>query len=104
MIASDGGRDGEYGPDRRTQGRRPHHCESGLTYNERRCTDDNANKQRADNASAAMKHQHADVYGNEKRYGICRKPRPTVLSTSPRTSMVVAHARACHHHGGAIWT
>jgi hypothetical protein len=44
-----------------------------LTYNDRRCTDDYANKQRADNASAAMKRQHADAYGNEKRYGIYRK-------------------------------
>ena len=37
MIAGNGGRDSENGPDRRTQDRRPRHCESGLTDNERRC-------------------------------------------------------------------
>ena len=44
MIAGNGGRDGENGPDRRTQDRRPCHCESGLTHNERRCTGDDANE------------------------------------------------------------
>jgi hypothetical protein len=73
MIAGNGGRDGENGPDRRTQDRRPRHCESGLTYNERRCTGDNANKERADNASAAIERQHADADGNEKRHGIDRQ-------------------------------
>lgn len=99
MIAGNGGRGGESGPDRRTQDRRPRHRESGLTQNQRQCAGDNANEQRAHDASATIKRQHADADGNEKRDSIdCasanisqqNKPRPTVLSTSPRTSMVVA--------------
>jgi hypothetical protein len=74
MIAGNGGRDGENGPDRRTQDRRPRRCESGLTDNEHRCTSENANEERADNASAALKRRQADADGHEKRYGIdCKR-------------------------------
>jgi DNA-binding transcriptional LysR family regulator len=82
MIAGNGGRDGENGPDRRTQDRRPRHCESGLPYNERRCTSENANEEHADNASAAMKRQHADADGDEKRHGIdCKREDQPAEST-----------------------
>ena len=52
---------------------RPRHGESGLTDNKRHRAGDNANEQRADDASAAMKRQHADADGDEKRQGIDRK-------------------------------
>jgi hypothetical protein len=44
-----------------------------LTHNERQCASDNANEQRAHDASATIKRQHADADGNEKWHGIDRK-------------------------------
>jgi hypothetical protein len=100
MIAGNGGRHGENGPDRRTQDRRPRHCESGLTHNERRCASENANEERADNASAAMKRQHADGDGDEKRHGIdCkREDQPAEQAEADG----VEHNSKGKHGGGSV--
>ena len=46
---------------------------SDLTDDKRHAAGGNANEQRADNAGAAMKRQHADTDGDEKRQGIDRQ-------------------------------
>ncbi|MCK1380196.1 hypothetical protein IVB33_23335 [Bradyrhizobium sp. 24] len=78
MIASDSRGDGECGCDQDAQGPGPTDRDGDLSDSERQCAGGQSDKQRADDAGAAMKLQHPDAKRDEKRHGIHskRKDRP----------------------------